>query len=120
MDPGRFHVRGYNAELESRQRKKFQRQMPIVEKEFLEILSRNEPPTFFIDNQPIRQRVEQIRRQLFASSEKATTPARKVGQTPSRNVSRAKENFDFSLKLIESDLFLIERRLSPRDIFISN
>jgi hypothetical protein len=38
-DPGRFHTRAYNAEAESRKRKKYHRELPQIEQEFLNILS---------------------------------------------------------------------------------
>ncbi|CAF1524054.1 unnamed protein product, partial [Adineta ricciae] len=55
-DPGRFRIRGYNAEAEGRKRKKFLRELPQIEQEFLNTLSEYDDTTFCIDNIPIRQK----------------------------------------------------------------
>ncbi|CAF0869418.1 unnamed protein product [Rotaria sordida] len=67
-DPGRFHTRGYNAEAEGRKRKKFHRELPQIEQEFLNALSEYNDPTFLIDNIPIQQKFDEAHHQIPASA----------------------------------------------------
>ncbi|CAF0861300.1 unnamed protein product [Adineta steineri] len=90
-DPGRFHVRGYNAEIEGRQRKKFHRELPIIEQEFLNILAEYNDSTFLIDNIPIRQKFDEAHQQVPATAipfnplGKTPIPSRLLGLTPVRS-----------------------------------
>ncbi|UJR38308.1 hypothetical protein I4U23_030978 [Adineta vaga] len=67
-DPGRFRIRGYNAEVEGRKRKKFLRELPQIEQEFLNILSEHDDALFLIDNTPIRQKFDEAHHQVPASA----------------------------------------------------
>ncbi len=67
-DPGRFRTRGYNAEVEGRKRKKFLRELPHIEQEFLNILSEYNDQLFLIDNIPIRQKFDEVHHQVPASA----------------------------------------------------
>ncbi|CAF5066790.1 unnamed protein product [Rotaria sp. Silwood1] len=67
-DPGRFHTRGYNAEAEGRKRKKFHRELPQIEQQFLNVLSEYNDPTFLIDDIPIRQKFDEAHHQIPASA----------------------------------------------------
>ena len=63
-DPGRFRIRGYNAEAEGRKRKKFLRELPIIEQAFLNTLSEYNNPLFLIDDIPIRQKFDEAHHQV--------------------------------------------------------
>ncbi|CAF1260531.1 unnamed protein product [Adineta ricciae] len=80
-DPGRFHIRGYNAEMEARQRKKFHRELPIVEQEFLSTLTEFDDRTFLYDNVPIRQKFDEAHQQIPAVSIPINTPGRTPAAT---------------------------------------
>ncbi|CAF1330707.1 unnamed protein product [Adineta steineri] len=67
-DPARFRIRGYNAETEGRKRKKFHRELPHIEQEFLNVLSEYNDPSFMIDNIPIRQKFDEAHHQVPASA----------------------------------------------------
>ncbi|CAF3117056.1 unnamed protein product [Rotaria sp. Silwood2] len=90
-NPGRFHIRGYNAEIEGRQRKKFHRELPIVEQEFLNILSEHNDPLFMYDNVPIRQKFDEAHQQVPSIAIPLNTPGRTpivsrlLGLTPVRS-----------------------------------
>ena len=71
-------MRGYNAEIEGRKRKKFHRELPIIEQEFLNILSEHDDPIFLIDNVPIRQKFNEAHQKIPA----ATLPMNTPGRTP--------------------------------------
>ncbi|CAF1037891.1 unnamed protein product [Rotaria magnacalcarata] len=75
-DPGRFHIRGYNAEVEGRKRKKFLRELPQVEQQFLNVLSEHNDPSFLIDNIPIRQKFDEAHLQVPASALPSTIAAK--------------------------------------------
>ncbi|UJR07856.1 hypothetical protein I4U23_012139 [Adineta vaga] len=89
-DPGRFHIRGYNAEIETRQRKKFHRELPIIEQELLKILSEFNDSPFLYDNVPIRQKFDEAHQQISATTMPMITPGRTpatsrlLGLTPVR------------------------------------
>ncbi|CAM4874743.1 unnamed protein product [Rotaria socialis] len=90
-DPGRFHVRGYNAEIEGRKRKRFHRELSIIEQEFLNILSENNDPLFLIDNISIRQKFDEAHQQIptitlpINMPGKTPTTSRLLGLTPVRS-----------------------------------
>ncbi|CAF0804466.1 unnamed protein product [Rotaria sordida] len=90
-NPGRFHIRGYNAEIEGRQRKKFHRELPIIEQEFLNILSEHNDPLFMYDNVPIRQKFDEAHQQVPSIAMPLNTPGRTpttsrlLGLTPVRS-----------------------------------
>ncbi len=67
-DPGRFHTRGYNAEVEGRKRKKYLRELPKIEQEFLNILSEYNDPSFLINDIPIRQKFDEAHHQVPSSA----------------------------------------------------
>ncbi|CAF2666978.1 unnamed protein product [Rotaria sp. Silwood2] len=77
-DPGRFHTRGYNAEVEGRKRKKFHRELPQIEQEFLNILSECNDPTFLIDNIPIRQKFDEAHHQIPPSALPSSISAKTI------------------------------------------
>ncbi|CAF4969469.1 unnamed protein product [Rotaria sp. Silwood1] len=90
-NPGRFHIRGYNAEIEGRQRKKYHRDLPIIEQEFLNILSEHNDPLFMYDNVPIRQKFDEAHQQVPSIAMPLNTPGRTpttsrlLGLTPVRS-----------------------------------
>ena len=53
-----------SAEIESRQQKKFQSEFPLIEQEFLHILSEHNHPPFLLYNKPIRQLFDRAYHQL--------------------------------------------------------
>lgn len=81
-DPGRFRTRGYNAEAETRKRKKFLQELPHIEQEFLNILSESNDPTFLIDNVPIKQKFDEAHHQIPSSALPTTL---KTIATPQRS-----------------------------------
>lgn len=90
-DPGRFRIRGYNAETEGRKRKKILRELPIIEQEFLNTLSEYNDPLFLIDDIPIRQKFDEAHHQVPSTAKtvavtqaSALTPVR--SRTPAATV----------------------------------
>lgn len=73
--------------MEGRKRKKFQRELPIIEQEFLNVLSEQNDPTFLVDDVPIRQKVDEAHQQIPAATMPVNTPAapRLLGLTPIRS-----------------------------------
>ena len=84
-------MRGYNAEIEGRKRKKFHRELSIIEQEFLNVLSEHNDPTFLIDNVSIRQKFDDAHQQIPATTIPVNTPGRTpaaprlLGLTPVRS-----------------------------------
>ena len=76
--------------MEARQRKKFHRELPIVEQEFLSSLTEFGDQTFLYDNVPIRQKFDDAHQQIPAVSMPTNTPGRTpaaprlLGLTPVR------------------------------------
>ena len=80
-DPGRFHIRGYNAEAEGRKRRKFHRDLSHIEQEFLNILSNYNDSSFLIDNIPIRQKFDEAHYQVAPSALPSCISAKMVPTT---------------------------------------
>ncbi|CAF4959293.1 unnamed protein product, partial [Rotaria socialis] len=57
-------------------RKKFLRELPQVEQQFLNVLSEHNDPSFLIDNIPIRQKFDEAHLQVPASALPSTIAAK--------------------------------------------
>lgn len=88
-DPARFRTRGYNAQVEGRQRKKFLRELPLIEEEFLRMLSEHADEVFLIGDVPIREKFEQAHHQVPASSTAKTVVAVAASPRPAQSRTMA-------------------------------